>query len=100
MLAGNGTVVLESVSNVHTALQKFTINEESNSMKSATTQVYLNLGRLIKLCDEIVLSDDIQNCAALNEENVKEVVDLVDGSVEVYLSFTNLKFEIKQHLCF
>jgi Rap guanine nucleotide exchange factor 1 len=65
------------------ALQKFTINEESNSMKSATTQVYLNLGKLIKLCDEVILSDDAQSCACLNEENVKEIVDLVENAVEV-----------------
>lgn len=83
VLPGNGTVVLESIANVHTSLQSYTLNENSSAFISATTQVYLSLGKLIKLCDEVLLSDDDTNCASLNKENVAEVVDLVDSAVQV-----------------
>lgn len=83
VLPGNGTVVLESIANVHTSLQSYTLNENSSAFISATTQVYLSLGKLIKLCDEVLLSDEDTNCASLNKENVTEVVDLVDSAVQV-----------------
>lgn len=107
MLPGNGTVVLESIANVHTgkkitslqensfmitnfhlflfdlALQTYTLNEHSSALISATTQVYLSLGKLIKLCDEVLLSDNEESCASLSNENVTEVVELVDNAVQV-----------------
>lgn len=105
MLPGNGTVVLESIANVHagncfclffsfqmnvqinenrfTALQTYTLNEHSSAIISATTQVYLSLGKLIKLCDEVLLSENEENCASLSNENVTEVVDLVDTAIIV-----------------
>lgn len=83
VLPGNGTIVLESIANVHTALQPYTLNENSSAIISATTQVYLSLGKLIKLCDEVLLSEDNANCASLSKENVSEVVELVDNAVQV-----------------
>lgn len=47
VLPANGTVVLETVANVHTALQPYTLNENSSAIISATTQVYLSLGKII-----------------------------------------------------
>lgn len=83
VLPGNGTVVLESIANVHTALQSYTLDENSSAIISATTKVYLSLGKLIKLCDEVLLSEDDANCASLSQENVAEVVELVDSAVQV-----------------
>lgn len=83
MLPGNGTIVLESIANVHTALQSYTLNENSSAIISATTQVYLSLGKLIKLCDEVLLSDTDTHCASLSRENVTEVVELVENAVQV-----------------
>lgn len=83
VLPGNGTVVLESIANVHTALQPYTLNENSSAIISATTQVYLSLGKLIKLCDEVLLCEEDANCASLSQENVAEVVELVDNAVQV-----------------
>lgn len=45
--------------------------------------MYLSLGKLIKLCDEVLLCEDPNECTALSKENVKEVVDLVDDAVKV-----------------
>lgn len=83
VLPANGTVVLETIANVHTALQPYTLNENSSAIISATTQVYQSLGKLIKLCDEVLLSEDDTNCASLSQENVTEVVELVEKAVQV-----------------
>lgn len=83
VLPGNGTILLECIANVHTALQPYTLNENSSAIISATTQVYLSLGRLIKLCDEVLLTEDNAKCASLSMENVTEVVELVDTAVQV-----------------
>lgn len=83
VLPANGTVVLETIANVHTALQPYTLNENSSAIISATTQVYLSLGKLIKLCDEVLLSEDDAKCASLSQENVTEVVELVEKAVQV-----------------
>lgn len=42
-----------------------------------------SLGKLIKLCDDVSLSEDNANCASLSQENVTEVVELVDKAVQV-----------------
>lgn len=68
---------------IFTALQTYTLNEHSSAIISATTQVYLSLGKLIKLCDEVLLSENEENCASLSNENVTEVVDLVDAAIIV-----------------
>lgn len=93
VLPANGTVVLETIANVHTALQPYTLNENSSAIISATTQVYLSLGKLIKLCDEVLLSEDDANCASLSQENVTEVVELVEKAVQV--SDRHVKFYSK-----
>lgn len=51
MLPGNGTVVLELIANVHTALQSYTLNENSSALINATNHVYMSLGKLLKLCE-------------------------------------------------
>lgn len=95
VLPGNGTVVLESIANVHTALQPYTLNENSSAIISATTQVYLSLGKLIKLCDEVLLSEEDSKCASLSQENVTEVVELVDNAVQVSNYFQSYPIQCK-----
>ncbi|XP_055682871.1 guanine nucleotide-releasing factor 2 isoform X2 [Lutzomyia longipalpis] len=91
MLPGNGTVVLESIANVHIALQAYGLNEQSNALISAKTQMYASLGRLIKLCDEVLLAENDQTCAAIEPENVQEVTALVDAALENLLQVSNAK---------
>ncbi|XP_055712987.1 guanine nucleotide-releasing factor 2 isoform X3 [Phlebotomus papatasi] len=91
MLPGNGTVVLESIANVHTALQAYGLNEQSNALISAKTQVYASLGRLIKLCDEVLLAENEQTCAAIEPENVQEVMELMEVALENLLQVSNAK---------
>ncbi|XP_059619002.1 guanine nucleotide-releasing factor 2 isoform X2 [Phlebotomus argentipes] len=91
MLPGNGTVVLESIANVHTALQAYGLNEQSNALISAKTQVYASLGRLIKLCDEVLLAENEQTCAAIEPDNVQEVMELMEAALENLLQVSNAK---------
>lgn len=98
MLADNGTVVLESISNVHAALQSYGLNEHSSALISATTQVYDALGKLIKLCDEVILSEDDEKCASLSKENVESVVELVDNAVQQLANLANEKLAEQQKL--
>lgn len=91
VLPANGTVVLETIANVHTALQPYTLNENSSAIISATTQVYQSLGKLIKLCDEVLLSEDDTHCASLSQENVTEVVELVEKAVQNLVEIANEK---------
>lgn len=98
MLADNGTVVLESISNVHAALQSYGLSEHSSSLISATTQVYDALGKLIKLCDEVILSEDDEKCASLSKENVESVVELVDNAVQQLANLANEKLAEQQKL--
>lgn len=91
MLAGNGSIVLEHVAQLHVALQSYALNEYNSALISATTQVYDALGKLIKLCDEVILSDDEEKCAALSRENVDAVVRMVETAVQQLADLANEK---------
>ncbi|XP_055526373.1 guanine nucleotide-releasing factor 2 isoform X3 [Wyeomyia smithii] len=95
MLPGNGTVVLELIANVHTALQSYTLNENSSALINATNHVYMSLGNLLKLCDEVLLTADNENCPSLSKENVKEIVELVDNAVNNLVNLANEKLSDK-----
>lgn len=73
-------------------IQTYTLNENSAIMSSATLQVYQSLGKLIKLCDEVMLSEDSGECASLSNENVREVIDLLEDAVRVSPINTNLVY--------
>lgn len=55
-------------------------------MSCATQQVYQSLGKLIKLCDEVMLTEKSGECASLSNENVREVIDLLEEAVRVSAS--------------
>ncbi|XP_065076425.1 guanine nucleotide-releasing factor 2 isoform X5 [Ochlerotatus camptorhynchus] len=95
MLPGNGTVVLELIANVHTALQSYTLNENSSALINATNHVYMSLGNLLKLCDEVLLTAENENCPSLSKENVKEIVELVDNAVNNLVNLANEKISDK-----
>lgn len=83
VLPGNGTVLLESIANVNNILQSPTLNVNRNSVTSAKTQLYLSLGKLIKLSDEVLTKDDDAYSASLSTENVIEIIDSVDIAIQV-----------------
>ncbi|XP_041452137.1 guanine nucleotide-releasing factor 2 [Drosophila obscura] len=82
VLPGNGTVILETIASMYSVIQTYTpLNENSAIMSSATQQVYQSLAKLIKLCDEVMLSDESGECPSLSNENVREVIDLLEDAV-------------------
>ena len=52
----------------------------SSILVSATNKVYQSLARLIKLCDEVLLQGEK---ALDNENDVCEVIQLLEGAVQV-----------------
>ena len=54
----------------------------SSTLVSATNKVYQSLARLIKLCDEVLLQGEK---ALDNENDVCEVIQLLEGAVQVRL---------------
>lgn len=46
---------------------------------------------MIRLCDDVLLSDNEENCASLNKDNVKEVVDLVENAILNLVDLANEK---------
>ncbi|CRK99983.1 CLUMA_CG013275, isoform B [Clunio marinus] len=81
MLPGNVTIVLESIANIHSVLKAQKSNEHSSAIISATQQVFVSLGNLIKLCDDALISDNEENFIALNKETVTEIIESLDNAV-------------------
>lgn len=100
VLPGNATVILETIASMYTVIQSYALDKHSNVLLPATQQVYQSLGKLVKLCDEVMLiyaarriddegvednpQDEHQQLKALlSEDNVKEIVDLLAEAVRV-----------------
>ncbi|KAI4497062.1 hypothetical protein M0802_007808 [Mischocyttarus mexicanus] len=86
MLPGNGTVVLDTVTTIHTVL--------NSTLGSATNQVYQALAQLLKLCDDVLLHGD--QSSALDTENVTYVIGLVEEAVKNLVSLAHEKISNRQ----
>lgn len=84
MLSGNGTVVLETINTVLNAVRSLNLDEHNSALISATTQVNMSLGKLIMMCDQVLLSDcDEMGATTLTTDDVAEVVDFIDITIHV-----------------
>ncbi|XP_034490493.1 guanine nucleotide-releasing factor 2 isoform X2 [Drosophila innubila] len=100
VLPGNGTVILETIASMYSVIQSYTLNENSAIMSSATQQVYQSLGKLIKLCDEVMLSEKSGECASLSNENVREVIDLLEDAVRNLVTLAQGKLKEQDQCTF
>ncbi|KRK05930.1 guanine nucleotide-releasing factor 2 isoform X8 [Drosophila yakuba] len=100
VLPGNGTVILETIASMYSVIQTYTLNENSAIMSCATQQVYQSLGKLIKLCDEVMLSEDSGECASLSNENVREVIDLLEDAVRNLVTLAQGKLKEQDQCAF
>ncbi|XP_075226685.1 C3G guanyl-nucleotide exchange factor isoform X2 [Lycorma delicatula] len=89
VLPGNGTVVLESITNIHGLLKTYIFIDQSSSLVSATNQVYQSLAQLIKLCDDVLLVGE----KAIDKDYVSEVVQLVENAVQNLVALAIVKME-------
>ncbi|XP_045760965.1 guanine nucleotide-releasing factor 2 isoform X3 [Maniola jurtina] len=89
MLPDNGTIVFESIANIHKAIKPYC--SRSPSLMSAVKRLCTALAMLIRLCDEVTvvsLRADADNTeidrstAALSPEHVSSVVKGVTSAVE------------------
>ncbi|KAK2581004.1 hypothetical protein KPH14_006055 [Odynerus spinipes] len=94
MLPGNGTVVLDTVTTIHTVLKSYLLYENSSTLGSATNQVYQALAQLLKLCDDVLLHGD--QSSALDTENVTHVIGLVEDAVKNLVSLAHEKIANRQ----
>ncbi|XP_066595509.1 guanine nucleotide-releasing factor 2-like isoform X3 [Prorops nasuta] len=94
MLPGNGTIVLDTITTIHTVLKSYLLYENSSTLGSATNQVYQALAQLLKLCDDVLLHGD--QSSALDTENVTHVIGLVEEAVKNLVSLANEKISNRQ----
>ncbi|XP_065345854.1 guanine nucleotide-releasing factor 2 isoform X5 [Cloeon dipterum] len=87
MLPGNGTIVLEIVTNIVANLRNYFIGEQSSSLVSATSHLHQCLARLIRLCDDVVL----YGSQALGRENINQLVQSVQDAVQSLVSLAREK---------
>ncbi|XP_075986233.1 C3G guanyl-nucleotide exchange factor isoform X3 [Anticarsia gemmatalis] len=89
MLPDNGTIVFESIANIHKAIKPYCIR--SPQLTSAVKNLCAALARLIRLCDEITAvslradagNEELDTSApALSPEHVSSVVKEVTAAVE------------------
>ncbi|KAM7346903.1 C3G guanyl-nucleotide exchange factor isoform 3-T3 [Cochliomyia hominivorax] len=100
LLPGNGTVILETTASLFSVIQAYMLNENSAVLVSATQQVYRCLGKLIKLCDEIMLSEETDESPSLSSENVQEVVDVLEEAVRNLATLAQQKLKEREELAF
>uniref|UniRef100_A0A034V7R7 CRK SH3-binding GNRP n=1 Tax=Bactrocera dorsalis TaxID=27457 RepID=A0A034V7R7_BACDO len=113
VLPGNATVILETIASMYTVIQSYALDKHSNVLLSATQQVYQSLGKLVKLCDEVMLiyaarriddegvEDNLQDehqqlKALLSEDNVKEIVDLLGEAVRNLATLAHQKLKERE----
>ncbi|KAG7209272.1 hypothetical protein KM043_015388 [Ampulex compressa] len=94
MLPGNGTIVLDTVTTIHTVLKSYLLYENSSTLGSATNQVYQALAQLLKLCDDVLLHGD--QSSALDTENVTHVIGLVEEAVNNLVTLAHEKIANRQ----
>lgn len=57
------------------------------------------LAQLIKLCDDVLLSDNEETCSSLNQDNVTEIVLLVENAVQNLVILANEKIAGSSTVC-
>lgn len=80
VLPGNGTIILDTVWAINLAVKSIVSAENSTSITSATHQLFQSVAKLIKLCDETLITTEPSH---INESHVDEVTKLVNDAVEV-----------------
>ncbi|XP_059483665.1 guanine nucleotide-releasing factor 2 isoform X2 [Neocloeon triangulifer] len=93
MLPGNGTIVLEIVTNIVSNLRNYFIGEQSSALMSATSHLHQCLARLIRLCDDVVL----YGSQALGRENINQLVQSVQEAVQSLIDLAHSKVAIKSN---
>ncbi|XP_037813219.1 guanine nucleotide-releasing factor 2 isoform X2 [Lucilia sericata] len=100
VLPGNGTVILEYTAGMISVIQAHMLNENNAVLVSATQQVYRCLGKLIKFSDEVMLSEESEECSSLNDDNVREIVDPLEEAVRNLATLAHQKLKEREGLAF
>ncbi|KAK7580503.1 hypothetical protein V9T40_001132 [Parthenolecanium corni] len=97
MLPGNGTIVLESIANIHSALKKsYALDEQSSLIVSGLNRVYQSVAGLIKLCDDLLIRGE----KVENKEYVTETIQYVEEAVQNLVSIATDKVNERENRSF
>ena len=83
MLPGNGTILLETIANINSSLKSNKFYAKSNVILSLIQQLQSTLGKIIKICDDALISETENDFIALNKENLNELVVQLHEGVNV-----------------
>jgi Rap guanine nucleotide exchange factor 1 len=83
MLPGNGTILLETIANINSSLKSNKFYAKSNVILSLIQQLQSTLGKIIKICDDALISEAENDFIALNKENINELVVQLHEGVNV-----------------
>ena len=91
MLPGNGTILLENIANINSSLKNNKFYAKSSVILSLIQQLQSTLGKIIKICDDALISETENDFIAENKENINElVVQLHEGVNVSYCSYCAL----------
>ncbi|KAL7052343.1 hypothetical protein ACKWTF_004846 [Chironomus riparius] len=80
MLPGNGTILIETIANINSSLKSNKFYAKSSIILSLIQQLQSSLGKIIKICDDALISETENDFIAQNKENINElVVQLHEG---------------------
>ncbi|KAK9701806.1 RasGEF domain [Popillia japonica] len=98
MLPGNGTIVLDTIWAINLIVQRSIVSPDNTKMvKAATNRMYQRVAKLIKLCDDALIDDQ---CSALDEQNVEEVLSLLDDAVKFLMKEVECKLSTQHNLTY
>lgn len=83
MLPGNGTILLETIANINSSLKNNKFYAKSSVILSLIQQLQSTLGKIIKICDDALVSETENDFIAQNKENINELVVQLHEGVNV-----------------
>lgn len=89
MLPGNGTILLETIANINSSLKNNKFYAHSSVILSLIQKLQLTLGKIIKICDDALISEKETDFIALNKDNINELVVQLHEDVNVSVSEIN-----------
>ncbi|XP_070501755.1 guanine nucleotide-releasing factor 2 isoform X2 [Chironomus tepperi] len=80
MLPGNGTILLETIANINSSLKNNKFYAKSSVILSLIQQLQSSLGKIIKICDDALISETENDFIAENKQNINDlIVQLREG---------------------
>lgn len=83
MLPGNGTILLESIADINSSLRNNKFYAQSSVIISSVQRIQIILAKIIKICDDALVSDEEQNFIKVNKGNINDLIAQLHEGVNV-----------------